>query len=288
MPRGAVVVVNYGAAHLLEANLAALGHDERYAVVVVDNHSSDEERARVERLAADRGWELVAQENRGFGAGMNAGVGRALGLGAGSVVLLNPDVTLERGVLTALLDHVRDRPDDVVAPAQERPDGRPGFARGTLDLRTGFTRTREPLDPRQETWLSGACLAVSADLWSRLGGFAEEYFMYWEDLELCHRARRAGARLVVREDLVVRHDVGGTQGTGKSLLYHYFNCRNRLLFARRNLPRRAVARWVLATPRYARRVLLRDGRRAALRDPRRAWAALRGSAAGVRVALVGR
>lgn len=289
MTSSAVVVVNFGASELLEANLTPLGAGDRgFAVVVVDNHSSDAERTRVTDLAGRWGWDLVPQENTGFGAGMNAGVAHALAAGAERLVLLNPDVTAGPDVLAALLTHVASRPNDVVAPRQERADGRPGFARGTLDPRTGATRTREPLDPSLETWLSGACLALSADLWARVGGFAEEYFMYWEDLDLCHRARVAGARLVVREDLVVRHDVGGTQGGGKSTLYHYYNTRNRLLFARRNLPRRAVWRWVAATPRHAWRVLLRDGRRPVLRDPRLPLAVLRGSVAGVRIAVAGR
>ena len=62
--------------------------------------------------------------------------------------------------------------------------------------------------------------------------------MYWEDLEFSFRCRQLGGELVV-PDLTAVHAVGGTQGaSGKSPLYRYYNCRNRLLFARRNLSRR--------------------------------------------------
>ncbi len=113
--------------------------------------------------------------------------------------------------------------------------------------------------------------------------------MYWEDVELSHRCQRAGARLLVRQDLRVVHEVGGTQGAGKSALYRYYNCRNRLLFARRNLSRTQALGWLRWTPRYARRVLLHDGRRAVLRCPLRTMLpVLAGSLAGARLLLIWR
>jgi N-acetylglucosaminyl-diphospho-decaprenol L-rhamnosyltransferase len=287
---GAVVVVNYASSALLRTNLVPLGGPGRpFRVVVVDNLSTPDERATVTRLAREHDWDLVARENRGFGAGINAGVTRATALGCTSVLALNPDVQVEPSVVVALLSHVDDERDALVTPALRHADGSATFAEGTLDLVRGTTRTRPPLDPAHERWLSGACLAMSADLWRRVGGLAEDYFMYWEDLELSHRCQAAGGRLVVRGDLHAVHAVGGTQGEGKSPLYRYYNCRNRLLFARRNLPRRLALRWLATAPAYARRIALRDGRRAVVRHP---WATVlpvvRGSLAGVRIVLVGR
>jgi hypothetical protein len=82
--------------------------------------------------------------------------------------------------------------------------------------------------------------------------------------------------------------VGGTQsGTGKSPVYVRYNCRNRLLFAARNLEPHDVRTWLRRTPAYALEVVQRGGRRALL-HPRALpllWAALAGSLAGVRIAL---
>lgn len=278
---GAIVVVNYGSSALLARHLTPFPAAGGPRVVVVDNFSTADERAAITALARRHGWELVAQPNVGFGAGMNAGVARALELGSTAVLLLNPDVQIEPDVAADLLAQVADDEHLMVAPAVRHGDGRPAFSRGTLDLRTGALRTSGALDPRLEPWLTGACLALSADLWRRTGGFSDAYFMYWEDLELSVRATRSGARLVVRDDLVVVHDAGGTQGAGKSSLYRYYNCRNRLLFARRNLPRRAALRWLAGAPRYAWDVGTRGGRGNALRHPAATlWPALRGSLAG--------
>lgn len=279
---GAVVVVNYGSSALLARNLSAFAATPGVRVVVVDNLSSPDERAAITALADRHGWELVTQPNVGFGAGMNAGAARALALGSRALLLLNPDVEIDPHAAADLLAQAAADDALMIAPAVRHGDGRPAFSRGTLDLRTGALATRGPLDPDHEPWLTGACLALSAGLWERIGGFSDAYFMYWEDLELSVRANRAGARLVVRDDVVATHDVGGTQGAGKSALYRYYNCRNRLLFARRNLPRRAALRWLAGAPGYAWDVGTRGGGRGhALRHPATTlWPALRGSCAG--------
>ena len=285
--RGAVVVVNYASTGLLHCNLVPLG--EVAQVVVVDNFSSLEERSGVDELARQQGWELVHADNRGFAAGVNVGVARARALGCDVVLLQNPDVSVRPDVVVALLDQAGQAPDALVSPALRGVDGQDLPVLGTLDLSRGTTRTRGVLEPGLERWMTAACLAMSVALWERLGGLDEDYFMYWEDVDLSHRCLAIGGRFVVRPDLVATHEVGGTQGTGKSSLYRYYNCRNRLLFARRHLARRRALRWALHTPIYAYRVLLRSGRRPLVQRPLRTIApVLLGSAAGLRVVLVGR
>jgi GT2 family glycosyltransferase len=288
-PRGglAVVVVNFGSHELLERNLADLGH----AVVVVDNHRSAADSSAMAALAARSGWTLLAQpRNVGFGAGMNAGVAAALERGAEVVLLLNPDVAIRPQVVEQLrLTALADR-DALVSPLLLRPDGTVWFRRGLVALDAGGVRPHPGTVPaRHLEWLAGTCLALHRDLWERLGGFAEDFFLYWEDVELSVRCVRAGGRLVVREDLTAVHDVGGTQdgagGRAKSATYYHYNCRNRLLFAARHLDRRDRLRWLARTPTDVRRVLLRGGRRQLVHPGRTVWPALTGSLYGAGLLL---
>lgn len=299
-PRGGpgvlgVVVVNYGSSALLRQNLAAtgpLGPDVR--VVVVDNHSTDEERAAVTALAAESGWDLVAlPDNRGFGAASNAGFARARALGCTTFCCLNPDASATPEVLDELRRASLADPLAVIAPRIVDSGGATVFAGSTLGLRDGRTgaahspaRSRGPV----EDWLTGACLVVSAEMLDRIGGYDEDYFLYWEDVDLSHRALAAGGTLVVRSDLVAVHDEGGTQeertGDAKSELYYRYNARNRLVFAARNLPRRQVLGWLLRTPRVSWEILLRGGRRQLVQSPRPLLAVTRGTLQGVGIALV--
>lgn len=280
-----IVVVSYGSAALLREHLATLDRSAMATpavVVVVDNLRDAAARAEVVALASDRGWEcLTNPDNRGFGAAANQGVARAAELGCDAVVLLNPDLAAAGEVLDALAGAVAARPRTLVSPRVVRPDGRPWFTGGDLDLVAGRTRNVEaPPVPRAAGWLSGACLAASTGFWAELGGFADDYFLYWEDVDLSYRATRAGGTLLVRQDLTVTHDVGGTQG-GKSATYMRFNTRNRLLFAARHLPREQARRWRRGAFGYARAVALRAGRRALLLRPGLVLAAVRGTLEGL-------
>lgn len=261
----ALVVVNYGSSDLLATNLPRTTGDSRVRVVVVDSFSTVEERAVVTRLTADRGWDLLTPAtNVGFGGGTNLGAAHALAEGAQVLVFLNPDAWTDPAGLTALAAAVRSDGRALAAPRIHRPDGGV-YSRGVTYLHPADgTMSGQRPAPDDVPWLSGACLAVGAALWTELGGFDEDYFLYWEDVDLSWRAVEAGARLEVVDDAHVVHDEGGTQesrGRAKSETYYRYDIRNRMLFARKNLGPAGVRRWRRALPRAARAVALRGGRR---------------------------
>ena len=279
-PRTAVVVVSYGSHAMLAANLpadvvTALGA----RVVVVDNFSTSGERAAMRALAAVQGWDLLTPaENLGFGRGMNLGVSHALDQGADVALLVNPDLRADAATLAALAETVRTDPRLMVSPRVVHPDGQVWFAGGEVRVCEGRTFTAGADSTAATGWLSGACLAVGTDLWQTTGGFDDDYFLYWEDVDLSWRWREAGGRLEVRDDLTVVHDVGGTQGAGKSATYLRYNARNRLVFAAKHLSAGDQARWAASSLRYGRLLLRRAG--LGRRDLWNAGSAVRAVAAG--------
>lgn len=284
----AVVAVNYGSAPLLRANLRPLSdaHPE-LRVVVVDNFSTPAERLAVRNLARDASWALVEQRNDGFGSGCNAGAAEAFSKGAAAVVLLNPDARIDADSVAALARAATGPEPVLVAPVIRRPDGRVWFDGADLYLADGATRAsrKRPAGARTWPWLTGACLAFTKRTWELVGGFDDAFFLYWEDLDLSRRAVLAGVGLLVDTEAQVIHDPGGTQadaGGGKSTGYFYYNTRNRLIFGARHLEDADYRAWVRTSPRLALEILLRVGKRALLRSPTSAWAALRGTTAGLR------
>lgn len=290
-----IVVVNYAAAQLLRSTLAPVRLADAI-VVVVDNFSSDVERADIAALSTEQAWDFVPlPDNRGFGPGVNAGVERALELGCSCVVLLNPDAEVTGELIDQLRQAVLADPDALVSPCLVDSTGKLTFAGSSLDLVDGRVRSAAKAAADQRSgrapvaWLTAACLAVHRDLWLRVGGFDESYFMYWEDVDFSYRCVEAGAHLVLREDLSVLHDQGGTQGPragrAKSALYYYYNARNRMLFGARHLDRRRLGGWLVRTPKVSWEILKRGGRRQLLETPGRAWAAARGAAAGIAIGV---
>ncbi len=293
-----VVVVNYGSHRLLAASGPVVPDDA--VVVVVDNRSTAEERRAIGVLCVERGWQLVDMpDNRGFGAGANAGFERAIELGCAALVVVNPDADVSAHVLDELRDHVLADPRELVTPCLEDSSGHRVFEGVDLVVVDGSMRRSTPSAARRppggpfQFWLTGACLALSAEAWRATGGFSEDYFLYWEDVDLSLRAVRAGFTLAVRADLVAVHDEGGTSGReatdrAKSTTYYYWNCRNRLVFAAHHLSARDLRRWVVRSPAASWEILLRGGRRQLLRSPRPLWAALTGTLAGLRVCVLRR
>ena len=295
-PGLAIVVVNYGSAQLVEPNLLRAVSAAQTAVVV-DNLASEADRAAMTDVAARHGWDLVLSPgNVGFGAAVNAGVARAVELGCSRFLVLNPDATADPDVVLALAEHVDAHRLTLVSPRIERPGRtKAWFVGNVVEPRSGDVRRDPDLGSGGDAWgwLTGACLAVHLDLWRRVGGFDDRYFLYWEDVDLSRRVVAAGGALAVRQDLEAWHDVGGTQhhdkesasAAGKSPVYAYYNCCNRLRFAAYHLGRRDRLRWLVRTPVASTRVLLRSGPRLALRSPRTAWAAVRGSLVGATILI---
>jgi GT2 family glycosyltransferase len=178
----------------------------------------------------------------------------------------------------------------LVAPIVMDSAGRIWSAGTDLYLRTGKLRSvRHRVSGSTEPtvlWLSGACLMLSAELWSTLGGFDEDYFLYWEDVDLSMRAIDKGATLIVEGTATAIHDEGGTQvrvhRDAKSEAYYFFNTRNRLVFAAKHLDRQGGRRWSRTSVQAAWEILLRGGRRQFIRPARPVLAATRGTIEGHR------
>lgn len=281
MPRTAVIVVNYGSSALLEQNVPASTTADD-VVVIVDSHSTDAERARVLELGARHGWLVVTPDtNTGFGTGMNLGVARALTESVTSLVLLNPDASFPPNERASLTARVEADPLVLLAPRIVRSDGGPWMS-DTMDLRLrdGTMRSSRKRRPGEAVmvWVSGAVMVLSTELWHRVGGFDDAYFLYWEDVDLCRRVAEVGGRVAVDTGVVAVHDEGGTHADGggraKSESFYFHNIRNRALFASRWLPARDRLRWALLTPASALDTVLTGGRRQFLTStkPWRAYA----------------
>jgi N-acetylglucosaminyl-diphospho-decaprenol L-rhamnosyltransferase len=217
--RVTVVVVLHDSAGVVEDLLRSLGRWAGSAqVVVVDTDSSD----HGPQLARDAGAEVLELgTNPGFGAACNAGVARAR---HPVTVLLNPDCELLEG-LDGLARAAAGR-EALWVPRLVGRDGAPERSAhplpGTLGALLGAplhppaapATLRDRLEPwraerpRAVGWAVAACLAARTDLLRRLGPFDARQFLFYEDMDLCLRARAAGVPTIFDPRVRVRH-LGG-------------------------------------------------------------------------------
>lgn len=216
----AVVIVTYESGRVLPALLDSLHeHEPDVPVVVVDDGSpSGPPDARGHR-------NVVVEDNLGFATAANRGVEALADLEPEYIAFLNPDVRLLGPSLTELAGLMAERSGVAVAtgPVQS-PDGERlpsawgptshrralAFAAGTAPVRmrgaagailTAKTSTADASrivdDLRVEGHVVGGTMVVRRDVLAEVDGFDEEFFVYWEDADLCQRIRSAGYEIRV-------------------------------------------------------------------------------------------
>ena len=211
-PAVTVVVVNWNGGDDTAACLRSLASLDppRPRPVVVDNGSTD---GSAERIAADfPDVDLVrSRRNLGFGGGANLGIRQALALGADFVWLLNNDAIPAAGTLGALLAETGDRRVGIVGgvlvdPAD--PEAVLAWGGGVVSPLAITT----PLDGpgRMPDYVEGSCMLIRRGVFESVGLFDERFFFYYEDADLCRRAREAGWRLAVAPGARVAHAVGAS------------------------------------------------------------------------------
>jgi N-acetylglucosaminyl-diphospho-decaprenol L-rhamnosyltransferase len=265
----AVVAVSYRTGDTVARCLDAVHADMADApVYLVDNASLPD---RLEDVMEGRAWvtTIPLVGNLGFAGGANVGIESAFDGGATHVLLLNDDVFIEPGCVSALIAAAGG---SGAASPWLRGEGDAAFRGGRIDWERGYAGHVTGASD----YLIGGCLLLSRDAWRRTGAFDESFFLYCEDVDWCIRARDAGVPLVVVEKELAEHVGGSSTGGGAGTTWAYWWSRNRIKLLRkhrRGHPARVAARQVARTVIDA--VRSADGRHVAT-------ARLRGTAAGLR------
>lgn len=214
-----IVIVSYQGKHWLPACLnSCRSYAPECPVYVIDNASTDGSADLVREQFPE--VRLLRQtDNLGFAGGNNVGLRAALQDHLDAVMLLNQDAQLSQNCLSILATHLETHPQvAAVQPAILLPDGRVnslgnsfhflGFAEAGGNGLT-FTEASAQLPwvvgSLEPPYVSGAAVLLRAEALTQVGFFADELFMYHEDLELSLRLRLAGWHLSVEPAAHVVH-----------------------------------------------------------------------------------
>jgi GT2 family glycosyltransferase len=193
-------------------------------LILVDNASRDGVPPAIARAHQhdERLKVIYSHRNIGFGPGVNLGAKQA---GGRALLILNPDCLISEGDLERLLAVQAAHPKAglfgaVVCDAEGRPD--PASRRrdpllrralNTLLGRPGDTVEiggEIPAELIECEAVSGALMLLTREMFERLGGFDEKYFLHCEDLDLCRRVRDIGYQVLLAGDVRVAHGKGSS------------------------------------------------------------------------------
>lgn len=217
-----VIIVNYNTRQMTSECIDSIFDKTdgvTFEIILVDNASSDGSKEHFEQ---DRRITYIYnEENLGFGRANNVGYSKAQGR---NILFLNPDTLLINNAIQILSTYLDSRSevgvcggnlyDEEMQPALSFRRVFPGIKEECFNLLFHiperviwrkaffFNHTMECVNV---TNVSGADLMIKSTVFAEIGGFLPDYFMYYEETDLCFRVAKYGYRLVSVPQAEIQH-----------------------------------------------------------------------------------
>ena len=234
-----IVILSYNAKDLTVACLESVISqykkeliNKEIEIIVVDNNSSDESAQEVLKIK-NKISNLALIQNKG-----NMGFARGCNIGANTVkgkyiLFLNSDTEVLDNGFTSMVEVLENNPKIAILGGRlENSDGSIQPSAGKfynlvnliimlLGLeRLGFLRS-SPDKIQKVDWVSGACMMVRRNIFEKLNGFDDEFFMYMEDMEICFRAQELGYSTYFYPHLKLKHKSLGSSNRTFAIINIY-------------------------------------------------------------------
>lgn len=220
-PDISIIIINYQSERYLENNLVSvygkIFPEVRCEIIIINN-----DRKENLELIKNRFPEIkIAGRGRniGFGAAGNLGAKAAQGR---FLFFLNPDCEIvSQNILEIINEFDKDKNIGIMGSQLVRKNGKAqkwicGKEMSLSNLirnNLGFSRSRKIWESRKKIktdWVAGTAMIIRKIFFEELGGFDEKFFMYFEDMDLCRRIRKAGKKVIYFPNFKVKHLEGGS------------------------------------------------------------------------------
>jgi len=259
-----IIIVNYNTEDQLKKCLSSIlenvSQDIKFEIIVVDNYSKDNS---VEVAQKFPGVKVIKNEkNLGFAKANNQGLKLAKGE---NVCFLNPDTIVHYNAFEILINYIKNNPRvGAVGPMLLGKDGslqcsayslpsigslfyrffnlRPTVKTLNNIVFKAIKKKIVPLSTEQSYdkpfpsgWILGACILMPRQLALNLKGFDEDYFLYWEEIDLCKRITKRNFEIHVVPEARVTHLIGQSVAKAKEFsLLQWF--KNLSIYYKKNFP----------------------------------------------------
>jgi GT2 family glycosyltransferase len=224
-----VIILNYnGLQHTLKCinNLRHAAKKVRLCtinIVVVDNASTDgsEESLRIIQEITF----IQSSKNGGFASGCNMGIKHCQQLKYDYILLLNNDASIIEGTIDDLIKSSQLNNNHVLISVPIfNPDQSMQSLGGYINKLTGKVKLITAFKNHNKVeFLTGCCMLIPNEVLNTIGLLDERFFMYWEDVDYCWRAKKAGLKLIIEHKLKVSHAASSTANNNLYLKQFYAN-----------------------------------------------------------------
>lgn len=251
-PRVCIVVLNWNTPYDTWDCLKSLAklNYSNYSVLIIDNGSEDNS---VEILTKAIGnlsnvVLLETRENLGFSGGVNYGIQESLQRGSDYTWLLNSDTEVEMNCLQNLIKAMEENStvgiagSKILMHSQKDIIWHAGASLGKYfgqPRHTGmgaYTGDQNYSNNKPVDYVTGCSFLIRTDVIKTVGMMDDRFFLYYEEVDLCYRARRYGWQILYVADSQLWHKVAGSSSGHH--VRSYYEVRNRLLFTLKNNPQK--------------------------------------------------
>lgn len=197
------------------------------SIIVVNNDSAIDIHKQLEKKP--KRTYINSGKNVGFAAGVNIGIKYALDNGAEYIVLVNNDTVASSDFITPIHTFLeKNKKIGIAAPViQFKKDNTTYFdLGGNIQKYTGKTyhtnvKKHSGKQPYRTAYVSGCCMIIRREVLERVGLFDPKFFLYYEDVDFCLRAREHGFEIYVVPPASITHSLSKTVGGNSDLaVYH--------------------------------------------------------------------
>jgi GT2 family glycosyltransferase len=220
-----IIIVSYKGWDRLRKCLGSLesftGNQYNIEVLIVDNNSEDHNIYEIEKKFPEFTF-IHNKVNGGFANGCNLGAKSA---GGEFLLFLNPDTIATEIDIIKLLLAARQNPEYyIISCSQVNEKGKENNAFGRFPgicNMTGFQRSLNKIfkvkksdenncEIKLPDWVSGSVLMINKEIFRELNGFDEDFWMYYEDVDICRRIWNHGGKVAFFRNISIEHNHGGS------------------------------------------------------------------------------
>lgn len=216
---------------------------KNYEIIVIDNKSRDDEYLILNEYIRDIGICSIykSDENNGFAAGNNIGIKKAIKNGSDYILLLNCDTEVEVDFLDKLVD-ASEKYEEKIGVAISKikyfnEKNKIWYAGGEIDWNNyvgkhygeGEVDYNQYNEKKFISFATGCCMLINCKMSIDIE-LAEEYFMYYEDVDFSAKVSENGYKILYVPESVIYHKVGGSSGGEQSSFTIRWSNRGRFIF----------------------------------------------------------
>ena len=239
-----VIILHYGNIELTKKCINSLSkNDDNFEkILLINNDKNITLIPSIFHLSSKELHVINNKKNLGFSAGVNVGIKYALEENIDAIFLLNNDTKIDKPLLQRLMPILySDKSIGVVSPAiQFSRNRKTVFDIGGKINKFFWKTSHDEVFSLKKSYLrdvdyvSGAAMLIKKEVFNKIGFFDNHFFLYYEDVDFCLRARRQGFRIIVEPRLKIYHSLSKTIGKVSSLaIYH--QTRSALIFGRKHI-----------------------------------------------------